>query len=86
MDSPAYFLIIPSIFYTVIAIVGVDFATLRESGWVFDVGCVSPSSSDSALRHLTFAIPLFDPGKTSSPGTRSTRTLNSYIRGSVGSH
>ncbi|KAL7411289.1 sulfate transporter family-domain-containing protein [Mrakia frigida] len=38
---PIYFLVIPVLFYIVIAIIGVDFPTLRNTGWVFDVGEVS---------------------------------------------
>jgi SulP family sulfate permease len=35
---PAYFFIIPIIFYIVVAIGGWDFTHLRNTGWVFDVG------------------------------------------------
>jgi SulP family sulfate permease len=35
---PAYFFIIPMIFYITVAIGGWSFDELRESGWVFDVG------------------------------------------------
>jgi SulP family sulfate permease len=35
---PAYFFIIPVIFYVMVAIGGWSFDELRESGWVFDVG------------------------------------------------
>lgn len=35
---PAYFFIIPIIFYIVVAIGGWDFDHLRATGWVFDVG------------------------------------------------
>ncbi|ORY32605.1 sulfate transporter family-domain-containing protein [Naematelia encephala] len=35
---PAYFFFIPAIFYIVVAIGHWDFQTLRDSGWVFDVG------------------------------------------------
>ncbi|KAK4687198.1 sulfate permease, SulP family, partial [Tremellales sp. Uapishka_1] len=35
---PAYFFIIPVIFYIIVAIGGWDFQLLRDSGWVFDVG------------------------------------------------
>jgi MFS superfamily sulfate permease-like transporter len=35
---PAYFFVIPVIFYIVVAIGGWDFETLRTAGWVFDVG------------------------------------------------
>ncbi|CDZ96940.1 vacuole protein [Phaffia rhodozyma] len=37
---PAYFLVVPIIFYIVIAIIGVDFETLRKNRWVFEVGQV----------------------------------------------
>ncbi len=35
---PAYFFVIPIIFYIVIAIGRWDLATLRDNGWIFDVG------------------------------------------------
>jgi MFS superfamily sulfate permease-like transporter len=35
---PAYFFVIPIIFYIVVAIGGWDFDYLRAEGWVFDVG------------------------------------------------
>lgn len=35
---PAYFFVIPIIFYIVVAIGGWDFDHLRQTGWVFDVG------------------------------------------------
>ncbi|KAG9028683.1 hypothetical protein FRB95_006157 [Tulasnella sp. JGI-2019a] len=35
---PLYFMSIPCIFYIVKAILGIDLDTLRNSGWVFDVG------------------------------------------------
>lgn len=37
---PAYFLVVPIIFYIVVAIIGVDFETLRHNRWVFEVGSV----------------------------------------------
>lgn len=35
---PAYFLLIPAIFYVIVAIGGWDWQYLRDTGWVFDVG------------------------------------------------
>ncbi|KLT44231.1 hypothetical protein CC85DRAFT_283747 [Cutaneotrichosporon oleaginosum] len=35
---PAYFLLIPAVFYIVVAIGGWDWQYLRDQGWVFDVG------------------------------------------------
>jgi SulP family sulfate permease len=35
---PAYFFLIPCIFYIVIAIGGWDLEYLRHAGWIFDVG------------------------------------------------
>lgn len=40
---PAYFFVIPIIFYIVVAIGGWSFAELREMGWVFDVGAKTQS-------------------------------------------
>lgn len=40
---PAYFMVIPVIFYIIVAIGGWSFAELREWGWVFDVGSKTQS-------------------------------------------
>ena len=37
------FLMIPAIFYVVVAAAGLDIQTLRETGWVFDMGGSSES-------------------------------------------
>lgn len=57
---PAYFLIIPAIFYIVVAIGGWDFQTLRDAGWVFDVGQnVKPwwtFYTEFNFRHVDWAV------------------------------
>ncbi|KAJ8516740.1 hypothetical protein ONZ45_g5982 [Pleurotus djamor] len=45
MVFPAYFLIIPTLFYTVVLAARFDLDTLRHSGWLFDVGTGSGASN-----------------------------------------
>ncbi|KAG8710398.1 hypothetical protein FRC08_017217, partial [Ceratobasidium sp. 394] len=54
---PIYFIMIGIVFYIVVAIIGIDLDTLRNAGWIFDVG----GSSEPWYHFYT----KFDFGKTS---------------------
>ncbi|KAG6892483.1 hypothetical protein C0992_000359, partial [Termitomyces sp. T32_za158] len=42
---PIYFLIIPIVFYVVVAALGTDLARLRATGWIFDMGTTRESEA-----------------------------------------